>query len=66
MESIITLIMKSVEFFGIRIVDTPDLLALLIRLFFNTLVIFVIIRLLYYPATRRKDYLFIVVVEGIE
>lgn len=38
--------------------DYNDLDGLGIRLAINLLVLFVIVRLLYYPKTRRKDYLF--------
>ena len=65
MESIITLITKSIEFFGTKIIDAPDLMALMIRFLFNTAIIFVIIRLLYYPVTRRKDYLFTFFMIGV-
>lgn len=65
MESIITLIMKGVELFGTKIIDTPDLMALLIRFLFNIAIIFVIIRLFYYPATLRKDYMFTFFMIGV-
>ena len=35
-----------------------DLEGLSIRLLINTVVLYVIVRLLYYPKTKRKDYLF--------
>jgi hypothetical protein len=35
-----------------------DALALLVRLFVNSVVLTVLIRYLYYPKTKRKDYLF--------
>lgn len=38
--------------------DYNDLDGLGIRLAINLLVLFIIVRLLYYPKTRRKDYLF--------
>ena len=65
MESIITLIMKGLELFGTKIIDTPDLMALLIRFLFNIAIIFVIIRLFYYPATLRKDYMFTFFMIGV-
>lgn len=42
----------------IKFVKVPDFLELVLRFTFNTAIIFVLIRLLYYPAARRKDYLF--------
>ncbi len=38
--------------------NTTDLMQLLIRFCLNTAVLFIIIRLLYYPVTKHKDYLF--------
>lgn len=35
-----------------------DLEGLSIRLLINIIVLYVIVRLLYYPKTKRKDYLF--------
>lgn len=45
--------------------DYTDLDGLGIRLGINLLVLFVIIRLLYYPKTKRKDYLFTYFLIGI-
>ena len=42
----------------IKFITVPDFMELLLRFTFNTAVIFILIRLLYYPAARRKDYLF--------
>ncbi|MBU0764364.1 MAG: DUF4956 domain-containing protein, partial [Bacteroidetes bacterium] len=46
------------KFFGIRIINTMDFYELLIRFVLNMVVAVVIVRYLYYAATRRKDYLF--------
>ena len=45
--------------------DHTDLDGLGIRLGINLMVLFVIIRLLYYPKTKRKDYLFTYFLIGI-
>lgn len=45
--------------------DYQDLLGLGIRLAINLSVLYVIIRLLYYPKARRKDYLFTYFLIGI-
>jgi hypothetical protein len=61
MENFITgiLLQQNVaEIFGIEIIDYADFLELIIRFSFNMLIIFTIVRLLYYPHARRKDYLF--------
>ena len=62
MESFITAVLAKVEIFGIEIIDVEDFLSLLIRFAFNTLVVLVAVRGLYYPVTRRKDYLFTYVI----
>ncbi len=46
------------ELFGISLIDLPSFAELLIRFTFNFLVIFIVCRGLYYPATRRRDFLF--------
>lgn len=46
------------ELFGIALIDAPSFLELLVRFAFNFLIVFVISRCLYYPATRRRDFLF--------
>ena len=45
--------------------DIHDLGGLVIRLLINLLVLYVIVRLLYYPKARRKDYLFTYFLIGI-
>jgi hypothetical protein len=65
MESIIISIMASVEFFGIKLIEPADFLALVIRFLFNTVVILVAVRWLYYPTTKRKDYLFTYILIGV-
>ena len=46
------------EIFGIPLLDAEDFRELVFRFSINFLVAFVVIRLLYYPAAKRKDYLF--------
>jgi hypothetical protein len=43
---------------GIDIIDVPGFLEFALRFTLNMAVILVLVRLLYYPSTRRKDYLF--------
>lgn len=52
------MIMERIEFFGIKLIDTNDFLELLVRFGFNLLIVAIVIRYLYYPVTKRKDYLF--------
>ncbi len=47
-----------IKFFGIRFIDSEDFLELVIRFVFNFIIAVVIVRYLYYPSTRQKDYLF--------
>ncbi|HIA36393.1 MAG TPA: DUF4956 domain-containing protein [Flavobacteriales bacterium] len=46
------------KLFGIRLIDASDFWELLIRFFFNLIITATIVRSIYYPITRRKDYLF--------
>ncbi len=46
------------EFLNIEIINLEDFLDLVIRTFFNTLVVIILVRYLYYRITPRKDYLF--------
>ncbi|MEA3494661.1 MAG: DUF4956 domain-containing protein [Bacteroidota bacterium] len=47
-----------VELFNIDLIDVEDSLELVARFFFNTLIIVIIVRYIYYPISKRKDYLF--------
>ena len=46
------------ELFNIELFKLDDLVELLIRFIFNTAVIFIAIRFIYYPVRKRKDFLF--------
>lgn len=52
------LILLDLQLFGADIIDKKDFLELLIKSTFNFLVIGYIVRYLYYPASKNKDYLF--------
>jgi hypothetical protein len=43
---------------SIQIINVADFLEFVLRFLLNTAVIFILVRLLYYSTTRRKDYLF--------
>lgn len=49
---------SDLELFNIELIDVKDLSELVIRFLFNLSVCFIIVKLLYYKTTRRKDYLF--------
>jgi hypothetical protein len=46
------------ELFNIKLIDFQSLFELFFRFLFNISMIFVIIRFIYYPVRKRKDYLF--------
>ena len=46
------------EIFGSDLIDVNDFLELLFRFSINFIVAFIIIRVIYYPTEKRKDYLF--------
>lgn len=48
----------SVEIFGIELVDLPALLELTLRLLLNLVTVVIVVRYIYFPVTRRKDYFF--------
>jgi hypothetical protein len=43
---------------GFKLIDVEDLLGLMIRLFMHLAFIFVLVRVIYYPIAKRKDFLF--------
>lgn len=45
-------------FLGIELIDKEDFWELVIRFFLNLIFIYLVAKILYYNATRRKDYLF--------
>lgn len=49
---------NKLEIFGISVIDTVDFLELVARFGFNMLIVVIAVRWLYYPKTKRKDYLF--------
>jgi hypothetical protein len=65
MENIIISILTSIEFLGITLIEPAGFLELFIRFVFNTLVILIAVRYLYYPATKRKDYLFTYIIISV-
>lgn len=45
-------------FLGLDIIHTDKISELLLRFSLNMIMVFIVVRILYYPQTRRKDYLF--------
>jgi len=52
------LLADTTRLFGIKLINTQDFFELLIRFIFNILVVLVIVRYMYYPIAKRKDYFF--------
>lgn len=46
------------RFFGTKLINLEDFLELIFRFFFHMAIAILLIRYLYYPVTKRKDYLF--------
>jgi hypothetical protein len=65
MESITTAILTNIQIFGIDLINLNDFLDLVVRFSFNFIVVLVAIRWIYYPTTKRKDYLFTYLVISI-
>ena len=51
-------ILLELQFLGVPLFDMDDFWKLVIKGTFNLFVITVIVRYIYYPITRNKDYLF--------
>jgi len=49
---------KDCSFLGLDIIHLPSFNELLLRFVLNMFVVVIIVRVLYYPVARRKDYLF--------
>jgi hypothetical protein len=48
----------SLKFMDIQVFEATDLLKMFIRSVFNIAVVLIIVRYIYYPVAKRKDYLF--------
>lgn len=46
------------KFFNMDIINLSDFIELLVKFSFNTLVVLILVRFLYYSVAKRKDYLF--------
>lgn len=46
------------EFFNMKLINVSDFFELVVRFFFNLLILFILVRTLYFSKTKRKDYLF--------
>mgnify|MGYP006134624915 FL=1 len=55
---LLLILLDSIEFLGTPIFDPQDFWRLIVKTAFNLIIITIIIRYIYYPVTRNKDYLF--------
>lgn len=53
---------EAIKLFGIKILNPTDFFKLVTRFAFNFLVTILLIRFIYYPHSRRKDYFFIFII----
>ena len=56
--SLILILLEGLEFLGTPLFDSKDFLKLLVKTVFNLSIILLIVRYIYYPITKNKDYLF--------
>ena len=56
--SLLLILMDSLEFLGTPLFDSKDFFKLLVKTAFNLSIILIIVRYIYYPVTKNKDYLF--------
>ena len=55
---LLLILLDSIEFLGTPIFDPKDFWRLIVKTAFNLIIITIIIRYIYYPVTKNKDYLF--------
>ncbi|MBO97771.1 MAG: DUF4956 domain-containing protein [Flavobacteriales bacterium] len=58
MELLLILLDSTLEFLGAPLFDAKDFWKLIFKSVFNLIVITIIVRYIYYPITKNKDYLF--------
>jgi len=63
--SLVTHTMIGSQLFGINFFNPGDFWELVIRFLFNVLVILFLVRIVYYPVARRKDYYFSLLLSGV-
>lgn len=56
---------ETLQLFGIDLINENDFLTLVLRFLLNIIMLFVIVRFLYYPKTQRKDYVFTFLMLGM-
>lgn len=56
--SLLLILLDGLEFLGTPLFDSKDFFKLIVKAAFNLVMILVIVRYIYYPITKNKDYLF--------
>ncbi|MBT7895424.1 MAG: DUF4956 domain-containing protein [Flavobacteriales bacterium] len=56
--SLLLILQENLEFLGTPLFDSKDFFKLLLKTIFNLSIILIIVRFIYYPVTKNKDYLF--------
>jgi hypothetical protein len=56
--SILLILLDGLEFLGTPLFDSKDFFKLIVKAAFNLAMILLIVRYIYYPITKNKDYLF--------
>jgi hypothetical protein len=61
----INILLDATKLFGIKLINTSDLIELIVRFIFNFGIILLIVRGIYYKKTKRSDFLFTFLMIGI-
>lgn len=56
--SLLLILLDGLEFLGTPFFDSKDFFKLIVKTTFNLSIILIIVRYIYYPITKNKDYLF--------
>tara|TARA_B100000965_G_C19350876_1_gene651753 strand:- start:103 stop:744 length:642 start_codon:yes stop_codon:yes gene_type:complete len=56
--SLLLILLDGLEFLGTPLFDSKDFFKLIVKTAFNLSIILIIVRYIYYPITKNKDYLF--------
>ncbi|UCG26741.1 MAG: DUF4956 domain-containing protein [Bacteroidales bacterium] len=60
----ILLLQEATKFLDIKLFETSSFIELIFRFLFNSLIVLTMVRYLYYPVARRKDYFFTYILVG--
>lgn len=63
--SLLSVVLSEISFLGVQLFEKDGFVELLVRFSFNLAVLFVLVRVLYYANTKRRDYMFTFFLIGI-